>query len=107
VVGLKQLSAREKSYLQEINITSDLLRSNQTRRLRNALFALANMDKKGWLFWVEKNVPPHCATGNAIRIVEVRARTLLMQYYKHLGSDVAQTIIDGNRPFADDGSLSL
>lgn len=80
------------------------LRLDPMRRLRNALFALANLDK-GWMSWVEKNVPSCGDVRVAMRLVEVRARELVMGSYRYLGEAVIKQIVDGDRPFGDDGTL--
>lgn len=101
-----RISAREKRYLQEIDIQANALRNDWTRRLRNALIALASMDQQ-WIMWVETHVPAHCDTQSAARLVEVRARTLVMRGYTYFGQGMIQDIIEGDRPFADDGHLGM
>jgi hypothetical protein len=100
----RKLNFREKVYLKDVNLSQDALRYDWPRRLKNALCALANMDP-GWMLWVQKHVPHSCDVRIAARLVEVRARTLAMRDYRYLGESTIRNIIDGNRPFGDDGSL--
>jgi hypothetical protein len=99
-----KLNFREKKYLESISFDTQNLRNNWHRRLRNALIALASMDP-AWMMWVERHVPAVCDIRITARLVEVRARTLLMRSYSHYGESAARSIIDGNRPFGDDGTL--
>lgn len=101
-----KLNFREKQYLDGIQIGSQALRSDWCRRLRNALVALADMDP-AWMIWVEMHVPSTSELRTAARSVEVQARTLLMRGYRHYGESVIKEIVEGNRPFGDDGTLSL
>lgn len=101
---MTKLTRREKIYLQEVDIEKESLRNDPERRLRNALCALASMDK-AWMIWVETHVPVESDTYMAMRLVEMRARELVMCGYRYLGESVIKQIIGGNRPFGNDGTL--
>jgi hypothetical protein len=101
-----KISARAKTYLKEIDIQKNALRNDWTRRLRNALFALASMDP-AWMIWVEKHVPAQCDAQSAARLVELQARTLLVRRYSDFGKGTIKAIIEGDRPFSDDGDLTM
>jgi hypothetical protein len=100
-----RLNAQERRLLSELGAWTYELRLDWPRRLRNALIALANMDP-GWMIWVEQNISSPCSIPEDVRVVEARARELLLRRgYSYLGESMIQTIIAQDRPFGDQGQL--
>lgn len=77
---------------------------DDARRLRNALVALASLDP-GWMWWVERNIPPWESLAWKRRMVERQARLLCARQYRFLGWGVQLKMIYADYYFRDDGSL--
>ncbi len=67
------------------------------------------------MIWVEYEIPPHMFTptpptgqpwGVWGRIIEARARTLLLKHFHYLGFEKISFLIFADWPFDDDGSLT-
>jgi hypothetical protein len=100
-----RLNVQELRLLNEFGARTFDLRQDWPRRLRNALIALANMDP-GWMIWVEKNLPSPCPMPDGVRVVETRARALMLwRGYNYLGESTIRDIISQDRPFGDQGQL--
>lgn len=78
------------------------VRCNWMRRLRNALIALSQLDP-GWLYWVECQVPRRGRLDRTTRLVEARARALLLG--RLFPSRWRSGMIFADIPFGDDGDL--
>lgn len=78
------------------------VRYDWPRRLRNALLGLAGLDP-GWMYWVEQ-VPLDLPLDEYTRIIERRARALLVKRYKFPPGH-CQAIIYSDTPFSDRGNL--
>jgi len=82
----------------------DDIRFDEARRLRNAILAMALMDR-GWMWWVERNIPKR-SNLHARRIwAERRARVLVANQYRYLGRSTWLALINSDSYFTDDGAL--
>ena len=85
------------------------LREDWPRRLRNALLALSWLDP-GWMSWVEREIDPHALTlgtcAATARLVEARARALLLRRFHFFGYEKIGELIFLDWPFGDDGRLT-
>jgi hypothetical protein len=99
-----RLNKQERSVMHDMALETISLRENWNRRLRNALIALAAMDPQ-WMIWIEEHVASPCHVPAAAKVVELRARELMAQGYRYLGDSMVCNIIEGDRPFSDNGNL--
>lgn len=74
----RQEKADWRSKLVEDDAAGRSLQADMPRRLRNALYALQELDPR-WMAWIERELPRRIQDLPAVtRLVEARARTLLM-----------------------------
>lgn len=87
-------------------IETQCLRDDWTRRLRNALVALSGLDRQ-WMIWVERELPSPSLGGLIFttRLVEARARALLLKRYGYFGFQDIGHLVFEDWPFGDDGNL--
>lgn len=100
-----KLNAKENGALRDMALETIDLRYNWNRRLRNAALALALSDP-GWMAWIERNVPKQIEPQKAIRIIEPRARALVLKQYSFFGRQYIGGLIFRDWPFTDDGNLT-
>lgn len=81
------------------------LPNDYARRLRNAVRALVALDCH-WLSWVENNIPRECTKAYTTRMVECRARALLLRRHNFFGNQQIGFLIFRDWPFNDDGNLT-
>lgn len=102
--ALRKGSAVARGYRQIVS-EQQALRSDYPRRLRNALAVLTEIDSQ-WLWWVECHVPRDADLESQMRMVERRAKTLLIeQSYWTMDAWAKRRIIEGERCFGEDGVL--
>ena len=80
------------------------IQSDDARRLRNAVLAMALMDR-GWMWWVERNIPRRADLHSRRIWVERRARVLVANNYGSLGRGTWLAIVESDYYFTDDGNL--
>ena len=83
------------------------LRDDPVRRLRNALLSLSHLDPR-WMLWVEREIDTETMDGmEIVRLVEQRARALLLGRHGFFGSPkIGHMIFREDWPFTDDGDLT-
>jgi hypothetical protein len=101
---MRKLTVKPRKSQLKIPILEDGIALDEARRLRNALFALANMDP-GWMFWIEKNIPKWENRRWQRRMIERRARLLVTRRYSFLGRGHQLGVIYSDYYFTDDGCL--
>lgn len=100
---MKRLNSTEKHQMPSVDMD---LHINCVRRLRNAMIALTDLDPH-WLTWVERNIPRSSTVEYRMRMVESRARAILLRRHHFFGyeSEVGFLIFK-DWPFNDKGNLS-
>lgn len=81
------------------------LPNDQARRLRNAMRALVQLDPH-WLSWVENNIPRECTKAYRTRMVECRARAIVLARHGWFGCLIVGHMLFRDWPFNDDGNLT-
>jgi hypothetical protein len=103
---MKKLTVKPRNSKIKKPVFDDDIRFDDARRLRNALFALANMDP-GWMWWVEKNVHKKLPLYKKRILVERYARLKLTKNYQFLGCSLQAGVIYSDLYFTDDGHLKM
>ncbi len=102
-----RLNAQQQGWMEDMAVQTHCLRNDWMRRLRNALMVLAGLDPQ-WMIWVERELPSPSLGGLPFtaRLVEARARALLLKQYRYLGMQAIGDLIFKDWPFNDDGNLT-
>jgi len=101
-----KLSVKPKRIKHRIGPQFDDIERDDSRRLRNALLALADLDR-GWMDWVDRHVSRLITVKAQRVIIERRARTLLSARYGFMGWGSRLGIIYSDFYFTDDGALKM
>ncbi len=107
------LNDQQKRWMDDFAVRIRCLQDDWPRRLRNALLALARLDPS-WMIWVDQNILPSWLTPyprdvwevQTARMIEARARALLLKQYHFFGFCHVGYLIFADWPFQDDGSLT-
>ncbi len=102
-----KLNDQQRGWMEDMAIDVRCLREDWPRRLRNALMALSGLDRR-WMTWVEKELPSPSLGGLVFttRLVEARARALLLKRYHYFGFEDIGHLIFQDWPFDNDGNLT-
>ena len=101
-----RLNQQERQWMKDMGTDALFLRHDWRRRLRNALIALAGSDP-AWMVWLESEIDPDVMDVIGItRMVEARARTLVLRRHSFLGRLTIGDLIFRDWPFGDDGALT-
>jgi hypothetical protein len=103
---MKKLSVKPRKSKLKQPVFDDDIRFDDARRLRNALFALANSDP-GWMWWVERYVNKWLSLREKRVMVERQARLKLTKNYKFLGCSLQASVVYSDLYFTDDGNLKM
>ena len=103
---MRKLTVKPRKSRAKIPVFDDDTRFDEGRRLRNALFALANMDP-GWMFWVEKNIPKQLNSEPKRRWIERQARVKVAKRYSFRGWGCQMAVIYSDFYFTNDGDLKM
>jgi len=98
-----RITKRDREILRELGRQYLDLKYDYRRRLRNALYALTQMDPR-WMLWVERELNPRWGVERTMRAVEARAKVLVMQRFKHMGFNRSFYYFN-DTPFSDAGAL--
>lgn len=105
---MRRLTRREKQVFGGLSAVAMDLRFDEPRRLRNALTALVGLDPRA-LAWIEANTPARLPRGeelvSLVRLVEARARVLLVKRYPMVKIHVI-SLIERDWPFEENGDLT-
>jgi hypothetical protein len=101
---MRKMTVKPRKSRLKISVFDDGIRDDDERRLRNALFAMANMDPS-WMWWVEKNIPKWEGLTWKRRMIERQARILSAKHYCFLGWGYQLSVIYSDYYFTDDGHL--
>lgn len=85
---------------------ADNLRFDDLRRLKNALFALQQLDP-GWMYWLERNISKALPLPQVRIRVERRARLLVANRYQFLGRAVWLGTVYGDYYFTGGSNLRM
>jgi hypothetical protein len=97
---------RDREILRAMKFEYIDLRYDYARRLRNALLCLAQSDPD-WMIWVEREIKPRWSLQRITRLVEARARTLVLKQYSFFHrQNISDLIFRDGWFFTDRGSLS-
>ncbi len=102
---MRRLKAAEWVPLRELDSERMALQYDFRRRLRNALIALMNEDR-GWMAWIERNIRRRWPLCLQARMVEARARALVLKHYQFFGyQEIGFLLFREDWMFSDCGNL--
>lgn len=101
---MRHLTKREKALWNTVP-DDNCLQSDYPRRLRNALKVLIDLDPH-WMTYLDQAIWPGTPLQQATRLVEYRARALLLHRYDFFGHDnIGHLIFREDWLFTDGGNL--
>ena len=107
MVKALRLNAKERTYMRAMGESALELRFDYSRRFRNAIYAISQMDPR-WIIWVEQNLPNDgIIRMQELLLVEARARTLVLREHGFFGRRyIGDLIFSEHWAFTDAGNLS-
>ena len=101
-----RLNSKERATLREMGDEVLQLQHDWQRRLRNALLSMTSSDPN-WMIWVERKIDMESMSLQEVtRMVEARARSLVLKGYRYLDRQhIGNLIFRDDWTFTDRGHL--
>lgn len=105
---MRRLTAKEKKLWTSVPWDGDQVAGDWPRRMRNALLALMDLDRRGWMLWCEREIDLRWPLCRQTRLVEARARALVLSRYRSSicsGREIGELVFCDAWIFNDRGNL--